>query len=80
MKTVSAREANQNFSKLLKRAADGEAVVITRRGKPVARLGPLSSPEQDAERAAAHERLMKLLLKGVNLGGIRVNRDEIHDR
>ena len=52
MKTVSAREANQNFS----------------------------SPEQDAERAAAHERLMKLLLKGVNLGGIRVNRDEIHDR
>ena len=80
MKTVSAREANQNFSKLLKRAADGEKVVITRRGKPVARLEPVAGPEQDAERAAAHKRLMKLLRKGVNLGGIRVNRDEIYDR
>ena len=49
MKTVSAREANQNFSKLLKRAADGEKVVITRRGKPVARLEPVAGPEQDAE-------------------------------
>ncbi len=36
MRTVSAREANQAFSKLLADAASGEEIVITRHGKPVA--------------------------------------------
>ncbi len=80
MSSISAREANQSFSKLLKRAEEGEEVVITRRGKPVARLVPMETPERKAERAEAHERLMKSLRKGFHLGGIRVNRDEIYER
>jgi len=80
MKTVSAREANQHFSRLLKTAADGEDVVITRRGKPVAKLVPLAGPKIDAKRRAAHKRLMKLLRKGVDLGGLRINREELYDR
>ncbi|MGH6912754.1 MAG: type II toxin-antitoxin system Phd/YefM family antitoxin, partial [Geminicoccales bacterium] len=40
MKTVSAREANQQFSRLLGEVAAGEEVVITHRGKPVATILP----------------------------------------
>jgi prevent-host-death family protein len=37
---VSIREMKNNLSKYLKRAQAGEEVIITDRGRPVARLGP----------------------------------------
>ena len=40
MRSVSAREANQQFARILGEAASGEEIVITRRGKPVAVLAP----------------------------------------
>jgi prevent-host-death family protein len=40
MATVSAFEAKTRFGELLERVARGEEVVITRHGKPVARLVP----------------------------------------
>ena len=49
MRTVSAREANQQFARILGEAANGEEIVITRRGKPVAVLAPYrqaAPPEQ----------------------------------
>lgn len=50
MVTVSARDANQQFSSLLETAARGEQVTITRRGIPVARLVPITdSPLTQAE-------------------------------
>jgi antitoxin (DNA-binding transcriptional repressor) of toxin-antitoxin stability system len=36
MKTVSARQANHEFSDLLSRAERGEEILITKRSKPVA--------------------------------------------
>ncbi|MAG97508.1 MAG: type II toxin-antitoxin system prevent-host-death family antitoxin [Alphaproteobacteria bacterium] len=80
MKTVSAREANQSFSKLLAAAADGEEVLITRRGKPVARLGPASAVELDRKRAAAVKRMTRRMKRGIALGGVKVVRDEIYKR
>ncbi|MBI1986696.1 MAG: type II toxin-antitoxin system prevent-host-death family antitoxin [Rhodospirillales bacterium] len=80
MKTVSAREANQHFSRLLKAAAEGEDVVITRRGKPVAKLVAVAGPKIDAKRRAAIKRLMKMLRKGYDLGGLRIKREELYDR
>ena len=47
MLTVSASEANQNFSRLMSAAESGEEVVITRRGQPVVRM---TSAVDDAER------------------------------
>ncbi len=38
MQTVNVREARQNFSRLLNAVESGEVVIITRKGKPVARL------------------------------------------
>ena len=80
MKSVSAREANQHFSRLLGEVAAGEEVVITRRGRPVATLAPYRGRPMTAEREAAIERLMIRLRRGAHLGGIRVTRDEMHER
>ncbi len=40
MTTMNVHEAKTHFSKLLRRVAEGEEVVIARGGKPVARLIP----------------------------------------
>jgi prevent-host-death family protein len=72
MRTVTAREANQSFSKLLQAVVEGEEVVITRRGKPVARLSPI---EAAADRIIAHFR------EGVDLGEpVTWTRDELYER
>ena len=46
--TVTARAANQHFSRLLREVAEGKSFVITHRGRPVARLVP--EPEPDDRR------------------------------
>ncbi len=83
MSTVTAREANQHFSKILDAAARGEEVTITRRGKPVARLVPVEVQEDPAEaarRAEARDEALAFIKKGVR-GTSREpwTRDEIYD-
>lgn len=80
MKTVSAREANQSFSSLLRRVAEGEEVVITRRGEPVARLIGIARDGADAEQRRAAKRLMATLRKGRRLGGVMPSRESLHER
>ena len=41
-KTVTLRDANQNFAKYVREVQAGEEIVITRRGEPVAKLLPVS--------------------------------------
>lgn len=43
--TITAREANQQFSRLLAEVAAGRSFVITRHGVPVARLTPEPAPD-----------------------------------
>lgn len=81
MISVTARQANQDFSKLLDRAAKGEEIIITRRGVPVARLGPHAARQgMTPERAAAIQKMVELMRKGFHLGGRRFTRDEMHER
>ncbi|MGE0120115.1 MAG: type II toxin-antitoxin system Phd/YefM family antitoxin [Dongiaceae bacterium] len=80
MKQVTAREANQRFSKLLADVAAGKEVVITRHGKPVARLVPMSGSRQSAQRAAAVKRMVAMMKKGIPLGGRKFDRDEMYER
>jgi prevent-host-death family protein len=61
MSRISAAEANQNFSALLRRAAAGEHVTITSRGKPVAEIGPVREDQGVAAREAARAQLMARL-------------------
>ena len=79
MRAVSAREANQAFSRILQEAEAGAEVVITRRGKPVAVLAPFG-PHRSREREQAIERAVALMQKGLPIGGRRFTRDEMHER
>lgn len=45
-KTVNIHEAKTHLSRLLRRVAAGEEIVIARAGKPVARLVPLQKSRQ----------------------------------
>jgi len=49
MSTVNVHEAKTHLSRLLRRVAGGEEIVIARAGTPVARLVPLESarPRRD---------------------------------
>jgi prevent-host-death family protein len=80
LKTVTAREANQRFAKLLSEVeAGGRGYVVTKRGRPVARIVPVETeprrltPEQEAA-------LARLLSTGWNLGIEKFDRDELYDR
>ena len=62
MITLTARDANQNFSKVLAEVEKGETVLITKKGKTVAELRPRSDdPRDDPEWRAAYERMVKLM-------------------
>ena len=68
MDTVGAFDAKTNFSALLARVERGEQIVITRRGKPVARLMPIAT----ARKVKVSDAMAKLreLRKGATLGGL----------
>ncbi len=44
--TVNIHEAKINLSKLLDRAHEGEEIIITKAGKPLAKLAPLGKPRE----------------------------------
>lgn len=76
MITVGAFEAKTHLSSLLDRVAAGEEVVITKHGKPIARL--VGAEHIDRARAREAVEKLKELRKGTTLGGLswRELRDE----
>jgi prevent-host-death family protein len=79
MRSVTAREANQAFSRILKEAEGGEPVVITRRGQPVAIIAPYR-PADAPQRERAIDHIVALMRRGLPIGGRRFTRDEMHER
>jgi prevent-host-death family protein len=80
MKNVTAREANQSFSRLLGEAEAGEEIVITRHGKPVAVLRPYRALLGMAERQAAVQRAIRLMESAPTIGiPGAASREEIYD-
>ncbi len=82
---ISAREANQQFSRLLERAASGDVVTITRRGVPVARLVPAvdmpGDTDETRERARRREAILARFEVGFEGKGFADwTRDELYDR
>jgi prevent-host-death family protein len=68
MTVVGAFEAKTHLSALLDRAADGEEIVITKHGKPKARL--VSAVGTDQARVDDVVEKLKRLRKGTTLGGL----------
>jgi prevent-host-death family protein len=79
-KTITLREADRDFSRLIREVEAGEEFTITRDGEPVARLVSARrertlTPEQEAALA----RLKETMTKGWPLNAGRFNRDELYD-
>jgi prevent-host-death family protein len=80
VKNVSAREANQSFSRVLGEAEAGEEIVITRHGKPVAVLRPYRWSLDTPERRAAVDHAIRLMENAPAIGiPGTVSREQIYD-
>ena len=80
-KTVTLRDANQSFARCIREMEAGEEFVITRNGKPVARLSPVNqrrvlTPVQQA----AWERLQAAMSEGWDIGASPLDCDSLHER
>jgi prevent-host-death family protein len=80
--TISLREANQRFARLVRRVEEGEEFVVTRRGQPVARIIPavrgrtVLTPEQ----AEALASLDTIAAEGWQSDDAPLDRDALHER
>ena len=62
MRSTTARDANQGFSKLLAEVEKGETVLITKNGKTVAELRPRpDDPRDDPAWRDAYDRMVALM-------------------
>jgi prevent-host-death family protein len=77
MHTVGVFEAKNRLTTLLDEVEGGGEVIITRRGKPIARLAPLETGFNRAKARAAADGLRELS-KSCTLGGLTI-KDLISD-
>ncbi len=77
MREIGAFEAKNRLGALLDRVEHGEEIVITRRGRPVARLVP-AGPDFDRERARRAIAGLIDASRGITLGGLKI-RDLINE-
>jgi prevent-host-death family protein len=80
MPEIGAFEAKNTFGTLLDRVERGEVIVITRHGRPVARLVPNSGGIDRSQAKAAAERIRerahKLGLGPFDWAALKAERDE----
>jgi antitoxin (DNA-binding transcriptional repressor) of toxin-antitoxin stability system len=86
MKTLHLRDANQQFSKLVREIeATGEGVLVLRDGKPAIRMMPIESrrPRFSAERQKAIDELIDSMRNNPGRSDSNLpplTRDEMHER
>ena len=83
--TISVRDANQGFSKLIARVESGERFVVTKNNRPVARIAPAETERSTiaACRKAAMNRLNALMKTGGKSKDgwtYKGDRDSLHER
>jgi prevent-host-death family protein len=67
---IAAAQARKTLGALLDRAEHGDEVVITRNGRPVARLVSVNGFDREKARQAAENIIARS--KGVTLGGFKI--------
>jgi len=78
---INIREANQHLSHYFDAVQDGDEIIITRRGLPVAKLSAFSkSLELNETQKAARRRSRARMRKGYSLGGEMPERETLHER
>jgi prevent-host-death family protein len=76
-KTVSAAEANRQFSRLLREVNSGQTYVVTAHGKPVAQLSPINAHAKVI--AGARKALLARLRSQRAIDAGRWSRDELYE-
>ena len=80
MDSVSLFDAKNHLSALLDQVEDGKEVVITRRGKAIARLVPIATHAEKGRRAAEKLRALRQGISGrgevFTMTELRAYRDE----
>ena len=77
VREIGAFEAKTHLSALLEAVAAGESIVITKRGRPVARLVPHDAADREARaRAAAALRALRRRIGWASVEEILALRDE----
>ncbi len=77
MQTYQASEAKAKFLRILDDVEAGETIVITRHGKPIARLSPDAEAKRTrAEQAAANIRALRKTITPISIEEILSARDE----
>jgi prevent-host-death family protein len=80
--TISLRDANQRFARMMREVEAGTEYVVTRRGRAVARIVPVEprrrvlTPEQEA----AWKRTLARAAEGWRSDGTPFDRDALHER
>ena len=78
---VSLRDANQHLSRYVKAVERGEEIIITRRGKPVAKIVRAENSQRlTAAQKVIHNRLLARMRQGYRLGGCVPVRVQLHER
>lgn len=78
---VSLRDANQHLSRYVEAVERGEEIIITRRGKPVAKIVRIANAQRlTAAQKVVHERMLARMRKGYRLGGRVPSRQQLHER
>jgi prevent-host-death family protein len=72
MREIGLFEAKNRLSELVGDAEKGEEIVITRRGKPVARLVALRNDDDKRRQALEAVARIRELRKGLTLGGLDI--------
>ena len=70
MRTIGAFEAKNRLSELLQAVENGEEIMITKHGKPVARLAPVDQFDREKVREAIE--WLKRTRKERSLGGLKI--------
>ncbi len=68
MVSIGAFEAKTHLSSLLDRAANGEEIIITKHGKPLAKL--IGAENISLERSIEAMKKLRASRKGLTLGGV----------
>ena len=78
---VSLRDANQHLSRYVEAVERGEEIIITRRGKPVAKIVRVVIGQRlTAAQKVVHQRMLARMRKGYRLGGRVPSREQLHER
>jgi prevent-host-death family protein len=72
MREITVREADQNFSQVIAAAERGETIIVTKNGRPVAKITPQPADRANDPEWCANFAALKKSLRSKRGSGFRV--------